>query len=49
MPTDCGSDLMVFARLEGRNGVADFGGGAIPSDAGALLLGADPGGRFTTW
>ncbi len=40
MPTDCRSDLMVFARLEGRNVVADFGGGAIPSDAGALLLGA---------
>jgi len=31
---------MVFARLEGRRVVADFGGGAISSDAGALLLGA---------
>jgi hypothetical protein len=31
---------MVFARLDRRELVADFGGGAITSDAGALLLGA---------
>ncbi len=40
MPTDCNPEPMVFARLEGRRVVADFGGGAISSDAGALLLGA---------
>lgn len=31
---------MRFARLDGRDVVADFGGGAISSEAGALLLGA---------
>jgi len=31
---------MLFARLDRRDVVADFGGGAISSDAGALLLGA---------
>jgi hypothetical protein len=31
---------MLFARLEGRSVVADFDGGALTSDAGALLLGA---------
>jgi hypothetical protein len=31
---------MRFARLDRRDLVADFGGGAITSDAGALLLGA---------
>jgi hypothetical protein len=31
---------MLFARLDRRELVADFGGGAITSDAGALLLGA---------
>jgi hypothetical protein len=31
---------MLFARLDRRDLVADFGGGAISSDAGALLLGA---------
>ncbi len=40
MPTECSPEPMVFARLEGRRVVADFGGGAISSDAGALLLGA---------
>ncbi|MEQ8654539.1 MAG: IS1380 family transposase [Kiloniellales bacterium] len=40
MPTDCSPDSMDFARLEGRKVVADFDGGAITSDAGALLLGA---------
>ena len=40
MPTECNPEPMVFARLEGRAVVADFGGGAMTSDAGALLLGA---------
>jgi hypothetical protein len=31
---------MLFARLDRRAVVADFGGGAMTSDAGALLLGA---------
>ena len=31
---------MQFARLDGRAVVADFGGGVMTSDAGALLLGA---------
>ncbi len=31
---------MQFARLDRRELVADFGGGAITSNAGALLLGA---------
>ncbi len=31
---------MVFARHEGRRVVADLSGGAITSDADALLLGA---------
>ena len=40
MPTECSSDLFGFARVEGRSVVAAFDGGAITSDAGALLLGA---------
>lgn len=40
MPTQCSLEPMLFARLEGRAVVADFGGGAMTSDAGALLLGA---------
>lgn len=40
MPTGCGPDAMVFARLAGRSVVADFGGGAISSNVEALLLGA---------
>lgn len=31
---------MLFARLDRRDVVADFGGGAISSDTGAVLLGA---------
>jgi hypothetical protein len=31
---------MRFARVEGRDLVADFDGGRIASDAGVLLLGA---------
>jgi hypothetical protein len=40
MPTQCSSDLFGFERVEGREVVAAFDGGAITSDAGALLLGA---------
>lgn len=40
MPTECSSDLFGFARVEGRAVVASFDGGAMTSDAGALLLGA---------
>jgi len=40
MRTQCNPDSMLFARLDRRHLVADFGGGAITSDAGALLLGA---------
>ena len=39
MPTECSPDRMAFARVDGR-AVAAFDGGAITSDAGALLLGA---------
>jgi len=40
MPTECNPEPMLFARLDRRDVVADFDGGAISSDAGALLLGA---------
>jgi hypothetical protein len=40
MPTECSRDLFGFARVEGREVVAAFDGGAVTSDAGALLLGA---------
>jgi Transposase DDE domain group 1 len=40
MQTDCIPDSLVFAPVEGRAVVAAFDGGAITSDAGALLLGA---------
>jgi Transposase DDE domain group 1 len=40
MPTECIPDLFGFARVEGRSVVAGFDGGAVTSDAGALLLGA---------
>jgi hypothetical protein len=40
MPTECSPDLFGFARVAGRSVVASFDGGAITSDAGALLLGA---------
>jgi len=39
MPTECTSDLFGFSRVEGRQVVAAFDGGAVTSDAGALLLG----------
>jgi hypothetical protein len=40
MPTECIPDLFGFALVEGRSVVAAFDGGAVTSDAGALLLGA---------
>jgi Transposase DDE domain group 1 len=40
MPTECSPTTMLFAPVEGRRVAADFAGGAITSDAGALLLGA---------
>ena len=40
MPTECSADLFGFAPVAGRSVVASFDGGAMTSDAGALLLGA---------
>ena len=40
MQTECSADLFGFAPVEGRAVVAAFDGGAVTSDAGALLLGA---------
>jgi len=39
MPTECSATLFEFPPLEGRQVVASFDGGAITTDAGALLLG----------
>ena len=39
MPTDCSPALFEFPPVDGRQVVASFDGGAITSDAGALLLG----------
>jgi Transposase DDE domain group 1 len=40
MPTQCSPQPLGFAPVEGRAVVAAFDGGAVTSDAGALLLGA---------
>jgi hypothetical protein len=40
MPTECSATTMLFAPVERRCVAADFDGGAMTSDAGALLLGA---------
>ena len=40
MRTNCSTDLFGFTEVEGHELVAAFDGGAITSDAGALLLGA---------
>src|SRR5438876_2316273 len=40
MPTECSAELFKFAAVGSRSVVAGFNGGAITSDAGALLLGA---------
>ena len=39
MQSECTPDLFGFAPVEGREVVAAFDGGAMTSDAGALLLG----------
>jgi hypothetical protein len=43
MRTECSPTLFAFAPVEGRAVVAGFDGGAITSDASALLLGAPTG------
>ncbi len=40
MQTECIPDIFGFEAVEGREVIAAFDGGAITSDAGALLLGA---------
>ena len=40
MRTECNPEQLLFAPVDGRAVVASFDGGAITSDAGALLLGA---------
>ena len=40
MPTECNPGLFDFGSVEGRRVVAGFDGGALSSNAGALLLGA---------
>jgi hypothetical protein len=40
MPTECSGPAFDFGVVEGRRVVAAFDGGAVTSDAGALLLGA---------
>ena len=39
MQTQCSPTEMEFGRAGGRRVVADFDGGMVSSDAGALLLG----------
>ena len=39
MPTECSAAALEFTGFNGRSVVAGFDGGAITSDAGALLLG----------
>ena len=39
MPTECNPTLFEFSPVDGRQVVAAFDGGAITSDAGAMLLG----------
>jgi hypothetical protein len=40
MPTECNTELFDFEPVAGHKVVAGFDGGAITSDAGALLLGS---------
>ena len=40
MPTECSAEKFKFGEAAGRVVVAGLDGGAITSDAGALLLGA---------
>ncbi len=39
MPTQCSAEQLEFAAVEGRRVVAEFDGGRVSSNAGALLLG----------
>src|SRR4051795_12548979 len=39
VPTECNATLFEFSPVDGRQVVAAFDGGAITSDAGAMLLG----------
>ena len=39
MPTECGTDQFEFSPVAGHKVVTGFDGGAISSDAGALLSG----------
>jgi len=39
MRTQCNAEQLEFSSVERRRVVADFGGGTVSSDAGALLLG----------
>jgi hypothetical protein len=43
MPTECNAERFEFTPVERRAVVAGFDGGAITSDAGAVLLGATDG------
>jgi hypothetical protein len=43
MPTEPNPQLFEFAPVEGRRVAAAFDGGAMTSDAGALLLGRGTG------
>src|SRR5271170_8378586 len=45
MQTECSTTLFEFAPVEERKVVADFGGGAMTSNAGALLVGRRGQGR----
>jgi hypothetical protein len=40
MQTECSASQLAFGEVSGRRIIADFAGGTITSDAGALLLGA---------
>ncbi len=40
MPTECSPSQLAFGTVDGRSVVAGFDGGAMTTDAGALLLGA---------
>ena len=39
MQTECSANAVGFGRAGGRQVIADFDGGMVTSDAGALLLG----------
>jgi Fe-S oxidoreductase len=40
MQTECSADLFGFTPVDGRKVVAEFDGGQMTSEAGAMLLGA---------